>query len=103
MPVSASILISVYNRDRYLACAIESVLVQTYPHFELHETTVRRIVKQVEDILLKCGKFHLPSQRQLYQPGWEGKMMMVDVGEIEIEHPKKTRNTTTVANRNVTR
>ena len=71
MPVSASILISVYNRDRYLAYAIESVLAQTYPYFELHETTVRRIVKQVEDILLKCGKFHLPSQRQLYQPGWE--------------------------------
>ena len=65
----------------------------------LHETTVGRIIKKVEDILVKCGKFRLPSQRQLYQPGWEWKVMMVDVGEMEIERPKKNRNTTTVASR----
>ncbi|MEP0745895.1 hypothetical protein NC994_25310 [Trichocoleus sp. AS-A1] len=51
----------------------------------------------VEDLLIKCGKFRLPSQRQLYQPGWEWKVLVVDVGEIEIERPKKTRNATTVA------
>ncbi|MBM0744631.1 hypothetical protein JOY44_23995 [Phormidium sp. CLA17] len=56
----------------------------------MHETTVGRIVRKVEDLLVKCGKFRLPSQRQLYQPGWEWKVMMVDVGEIEIERPKKT-------------
>jgi len=33
----------------------------------LHETTVGRIVRKVEDLLVKCGKFRLPSQRQLYQ------------------------------------
>ncbi|MBM0741311.1 transposase family protein [Phormidium sp. CLA17] len=68
----------------------------------LHETTVGRIVRKVEDLLVKCGKFRLPSQRQLYQPGWEWKVMMVDVGEIEIERPKKNRNATTAANKNVT-
>lgn len=57
----------------------------------LHETTVGRMVRKVEDILVKCGKFRLPSQRQLYQPGWEWKAFVVDVGEVEIERPKKTK------------
>ena len=56
----------------------------------LHETTVGRIIRKVEDILVKCGQFRLPSQRQLYKPGWEWKVLMVDVGEVEIERPKKT-------------
>ena len=68
----------------------------------LHETTVGRIVRKVEDLLVKCGQFRLPSQRQLYQPGWEWKVMVVDVGEMEIERPKKTGNATTVASRSVT-
>jgi hypothetical protein len=85
----------------------------------LHETTVGRIIKKVEDVLIKCGKFRLPSQRQLYQPGWEWKVFVVDVGEIEdattlevtssvfgahlIERPKKNKNATTVASKNATR
>lgn len=69
----------------------------------VHETTVGRIVSQVENLLIKCGKFRLPSQRQLYQPGWEWQVMVVDAGEIEIERPKKNRNTSTVASKNATR
>lgn len=68
----------------------------------IHETTVGRIIQKVENILVKCGKFRLPSQRQLYQPGWEWKVFVVDVGEMEIERPKKTKNATTVASRNAT-
>lgn len=37
----------------------------------LHETTVGRIIRKAEDILVKCSKFRLPSRRQLYQSGWE--------------------------------
>ena len=69
----------------------------------LHETTVGRIVRKVEELLVKCGKFRLPSQRQLYQPGWEWKVMVVDGGEMEIERPKKNRNATTAASKNATR
>jgi hypothetical protein len=69
----------------------------------VHETTVGRIVRKVADRLIKCGKFRLPSQRQLYQPGWEWKVLMVDVGEMAIERPKKNRSVTTVASRSVTR
>ena len=45
-----------------------------------------------EELLVKCGKFRLPSQRQLYQPGWEWKVVVVDVGEMEIERPPKNTN-----------
>ena len=69
----------------------------------LHETTVGRIVKKVEDLLIKSGKFRLPSQRQLYQPGWEWKVMVVDVSEMELERPPKNRNATTVASSAATR
>jgi len=68
----------------------------------MHETTVGRIIKKVEGLLVKCGKFRLPSKRQMYQPGWERKVMMVDVSEMEIERPKKNRNATTAASRNAT-
>jgi len=68
----------------------------------LHETTVGRIVRKVENLLIQCGRFRLLSQRQLYQPGWEWKVMVVDVGEMEIERPKKNRSTTIVASKSAT-
>ncbi|HMO34121.1 MAG TPA: glycosyltransferase family A protein [Lacibacter sp.] len=34
-PIRISVLMTAYNRERYIAEAIESVLVQDYPHFEL--------------------------------------------------------------------
>nr|WP_324616326.1 transposase family protein [Lusitaniella coriacea] len=69
----------------------------------IHETTVGRIIRKVEDILIGCGKFSLPSHRQLYQPDWEGKVMVVDVGEVEIERPKKNRNAITVGSKSAIR
>lgn len=63
----------------------------------LHETTVGRILKKVEDLLVKCGKFRLPSKRHLYQPGYEWKVWVIDASEMEIERPQKNRNAITVA------
>ena len=68
----------------------------------LHETTVGRIIKKVENVLIKSGTFSLPSQRALYQPGEEQTAMIVDVGEIEIERPKKNKNNIIVVSKNVT-
>ena len=68
----------------------------------LHETTVGRIIKKVENVLVKSGTFLLPSQRSLYQPGEERTVMIVDVGEIEIERPKKNKNNIIVVSKNVT-
>ncbi len=68
----------------------------------LHETTVGRIIKKVENVRLKSGTFSLPSQRSLYQPGEERTVMIVDVGEMEIERPKKNKNNIIVVSKNVT-
>lgn len=71
--------------------------------WRLHETTVGRIIRKVENLQVLCGKFRLPSKRHLYQPGGEWSVMMVDVGEMEIERPKKNKNATTLASKSVTR
>lgn len=68
----------------------------------LHETTVGRIIKKVENVLIKSGTFSLPSQRSLYQPGEERTVMIVDVGEMEIERPKKNKKNIIVVSKNVT-
>jgi hypothetical protein len=69
----------------------------------IDETTVGRIIRKVEDILVKCGKFRLPSKRQLYQQGCGIEVTIVDAGEVEIERPKKNKRATTVASKNVIR
>lgn len=46
--------------------------------------------------------FDYKRERQLYQPGWDWQVFLVDVGEIEIERPKKNQNATTLVSRNVT-
>jgi hypothetical protein len=56
----------------------------------IDETTVGRIIRKVEDILVKCGKFRLPSKRQLYQQRCGIEVTIVDAGEVEIERPKKS-------------
>jgi Helix-turn-helix of DDE superfamily endonuclease len=71
--------------------------------WKLHETTVSRIIRRVENLLIKCGKFRLPSKRHLYQPGWEWKVLVIDVGEMEIERPKKSKNATIAESKNVIR
>lgn len=35
MPPLISLVVPIYNRDRYLAATLHSILSQTYPHFEL--------------------------------------------------------------------
>ena len=79
---------AIANGIRILARIPSASFILQFP-WGLHETTVGRIIQKVENILVKCGKFRLPSQRQLYQPGWEWKVFVVDVSEMEIERPKK--------------
>ena len=80
---------------------------RTYFHigsdWGIHEATVYRTVKRIEDILVKASEFHLPGARQLQQTETEIEVIVVDVAETEIERPKKNRNTTTAGNRSVIR
>jgi hypothetical protein len=56
----------------------------------LHESNVSRLVRRIEDILIKSKKFSLPSKRRLLEE--DGlTYTIVDVTEMTIERPKKNR------------
>ena len=78
---------------------------RTYFHmgtnWGLNETSVLRIVRKVENILIKSGLFNLGGKKQLYGQDSELEILVVDVAEHEIERPKKNRRDITVANKNV--
>ena len=61
--------------------------------YELHESNVSRIIKKIENILIKCGKFSLPSKRRLLEEN-ELSYTIVDVTEMMIERPKKNKSDT---------
>lgn len=58
--------------------------------FGIHESNVSRIIQKIEDILIKCGKFSLPSKRRLLEEN-ELTYTIVDVTEMLIERPKKNK------------
>ncbi len=57
----------------------------------LHESNVSRLVRRIEDILIKSGRFSLPGKKRLLE-GDSIKYTIVDVTEREIERPKKNRS-----------
>jgi hypothetical protein len=67
---------------------------RTYFHmganWGLDETSVLRIVRKVENILIKSGLFNLGGKKQLYVQDSELEILVVDVAEHEIERPKKS-------------
>jgi hypothetical protein len=67
----------------------------------IHETTVSRIVRRLEMILIKSGIFKLPKKREILEQDLE--IVVIDVSEQEIERPKKNREVTTAARRSVIR
>lgn len=77
---------------------------RTYFHlgndWGINETTVLRIIRKVEDVLIKSGLFNLPGKRVLQSNKTEMTVVVVDVAEHKIERPKKNRKITTVASRN---
>jgi len=70
--------------------------------FGLHESNVSRIIQKVENILIKCGKFSLPSKRRLLE-GNGLTYTIVDVTEIAVERPKKNKSDVTAEKRSGTR
>jgi len=76
---------------------------RTYFHISkswgIHESTVCRIVRKVENILIKSGAFRLPGKREL-QAAYEWQVLVVDVTETPIERPKKNSADTIVVRKN---
>ncbi|MBF2004186.1 MAG: transposase family protein [Chlorogloeopsis fritschii C42_A2020_084] len=79
---------------------------RTYFHISkswgIHESTVYRIVRKVENILIKSGAFRLPGKRELNQGAYEWKVLVVDVTETPVERPKKNSDDIIAARKNVT-
>jgi hypothetical protein len=55
----------------------------------VHETTAQRTVERIEDALIKSGKFALSSKRKLLEADLNFEVVVANVTEHLIEHPKK--------------
>ena len=69
--------------------------------YGLHESNVSRVIRKVEDILIKCGKFSLPSKRRLLEENGL-TYTIVDVTEMTVERPKKSKSDVTAGKRSGT-
>ena len=80
---------------------------RTYAHiavsYGLSESQIYRVIKWVEDTLIKCGAFALPGKKALLSG--EVEIDLKDVTESPIERPKKNMSATgtTPARNGVTR
>lgn len=69
----------------------------------LHESSVWRTIRRVENILTKSRAFKLPGKKKLQPADHEIEFVVVDVAETPVERPKKSRSLTTAAKRSGTR
>jgi len=65
--------------------------------WQLHESNVSRLVRRIEDILIKSGKFSLPGKKRLLE-GDAIKYTIIDATENLIERPKKNKSGFIAAN-----
>jgi len=60
--------------------------------YGVSESTSQRVVNEVETILIKSGEFSLPSKKALYGEDVALDFIVVDVTEMPIQRPKKSKN-----------
>lgn len=102
------------TRGRKSALAVEDQVLLTLGYWReyrtmfhlgqdvgLHESNVSRIIEKVENILIKCGKFSLPSKRRLLEESGL-TYTIVDVTEMTVERPKKNKSGVTAEKRSGT-
>jgi Helix-turn-helix of DDE superfamily endonuclease len=67
---------------------------RTYFHIAqswgINESTAYRIVRKVEDSLIRAGVFSLPGKKQLLESQHQIEAIVIDVSESSIERPKKS-------------
>jgi hypothetical protein len=68
--------------------------------YGISEGQASKLVRDVESVLIKSGKFSLPSKRALYDADNEIEFVIIDATESPINRPKKNKKTTTQAKRN---
>lgn len=66
---------------------------RTYFHigtsWGINEATAYRIIKKIENILIKSGLFNLPGKKAVRDSNIDIEVVVVDVAEHQIERPKK--------------
>ena len=68
--------------------------------YGISEAQCWRIVRKMEDILIKSKLFHLPGKKKLLDNSMEWEVVVIDVGESPIERPKKNSESITPVKRN---
>ena len=71
---------------------------RTYIHiaasYGIHESNMYRLIKWVEDVLIKDGTFSLPGKKALLKSETEYEVVLVDATETPVERPKRGKNAT---------
>jgi len=71
---------------------------RTYAHiavsYGIHESNIYRLIKWVEDVLIKDGTFSLPGKKALLKGDAEYEVVLIDATETPIERPKRGKNST---------
>jgi len=79
---------------------------RTYAHiavdFELSESQISRIVKWVENVLIKDGTFALPGKKALLESKIEYEIVQIDATETPVERPKRGRKNGILGRKNDT-
>ena len=78
---------------------------RTYFHvsksYGVSESTCFDTVKWIEDTLIKNKAFHVPGRKAPLKSDVQFDVVLVDATETPCERPKKTKNTSILAKRNV--
>ena len=73
---------------------------RTYAHiaasYHIDESNIYRIIRWVEDTLVKDGTFSLPGRKALLKSDMEYEVVLIDATESPIERPKKSKDATIV-------
>jgi hypothetical protein len=86
--------------DMFLASLEYICEYRTYAYvaasYGLSESQIFRIIRWVEDTLVKDGTFSLPGRKALLKSDMEYEVVLVDATESPVERPKKSKDATTV-------
>ena len=78
---------------------------RTYYHiataYKISEANCYKLIKKIEDILVKSEYFRLPSRKKLFQQNEDIKLIVIDATETPIQRPKKNRGSIIQARRNI--
>ena len=81
------------NEDQLLMMLMYNREYRTFMHiaadYGISEAQCWRIVKDIEDILIRSNAFRLPGKKELTKSSVRWSIVLVDVAESPIERPKK--------------